>query len=321
LKEYAAKRARVLFGSFRKDEAADPGVYVAAVTAVLCTFPADVVKAVTNPTTGLAVQKHVLPSVRDVYLACEELMRPAREAEARRARIDKQLAERVEFEFRQTWAAFPAHETMRRDLALEEYRKLEPAKQKLCRAAVPLYAAALAKHGKKPMALHQWIKIGGFEDFPNAKLPEEMPTRIHRFVQGDELAGWRVAFRIATRREIRLVTDDKLGRGIWASDQAQPDLVALAPFDNADRSAWCFVDHQSSQFAAWRDRLKLWLPSIELEPERVWLEDFDPNVHGLSAMDPAFRLRRANHGLRVPRKFPPRRDGSWFEGNDANHDA
>jgi hypothetical protein len=287
------------------------------VTAVLCKYPTDAIKAVTDPTTGLAIQKHVLPSVRDVYLACEDFIRPAREAEARRARIDKQLAERVEFEFQQAWVAYPARETMRRDLALAEYRLLEPARQKLCRAAVPHYSAALAKHGKKPLPFHQWIKLAGFEEFPDAKVPEEMPVRIRRFIQGDELSGLRVAFRIAARVEIQLVSEDKLGRGIWSFDPTQPDLVALAPFDSVDRSTWQFVEQGSPQFAAWRDRLKLWFPKINVEAERIWLEPFDPAVHGLNAMDPAFKLRKAKQGFNVPREFPPRRDGSWFDGNEA----
>jgi hypothetical protein len=97
LTKYAGERARILFGSLRTGEANDPDVYVAAIAATLAEYPEDVIMAVTRPS-GLPRKGNFLPSVREVYLACEELMRPRREAVARQARIDKQLAERAEFE-------------------------------------------------------------------------------------------------------------------------------------------------------------------------------------------------------------------------------
>jgi len=95
--KYAGDRARILFGSFRTGEANDPKVYVAAVAATLAKYPEDVIKGVTRPE-GLPRQQNFLPTVREVYLACEEIMRPRREAVARQARIDKQFAEGVKYE-------------------------------------------------------------------------------------------------------------------------------------------------------------------------------------------------------------------------------
>lgn len=92
--KYAGDRARILFGSFRTGEANDPNVYVAAVAATLAAYPEDVIKDVTRPE-GLPRQQDFLPTVREVYLACEEIMRPRREHAARQERIRKQLAERV----------------------------------------------------------------------------------------------------------------------------------------------------------------------------------------------------------------------------------
>ncbi|WP_049769342.1 hypothetical protein [Nitrobacter hamburgensis] len=68
---------------------------VAAITATLAQYPEDVIEAVTNPETGLPTQKDFLPTVREVYLACEAIMQPRRDAEARRVQTEKQIAERA----------------------------------------------------------------------------------------------------------------------------------------------------------------------------------------------------------------------------------
>ncbi len=96
LKSYAAKRARLLFGCYRKGDANDPDTYVAAITAVLSRFPEDVIKHVTHPAKGLPIRTDFLPTVAEVHRACEAIMTPRREATAREARVKKQLAERDE---------------------------------------------------------------------------------------------------------------------------------------------------------------------------------------------------------------------------------
>lgn len=96
LTEYAAGRARLLLGCYRRADAADPDTYVAAITAVLAKYPDDVICAVTHPASGLPIQKDFLPTVREVYLACEAIVAPRREERARRKRVEKQIAERVE---------------------------------------------------------------------------------------------------------------------------------------------------------------------------------------------------------------------------------
>ena len=92
----------MLLGCYRKGDANDPDTYVAAITATLARYPEDVIRAVTHPATGLPIQKDFLPTVREVYLACEAIVQPRREAEARRLRTEKQLAERAAFEARGT---------------------------------------------------------------------------------------------------------------------------------------------------------------------------------------------------------------------------
>lgn len=65
-----------MFGCFRRDEAADPDTFVAAVTMILCHYAPAVVEAVTDPFSGLPVRKNErgysgLPDVADVKEACE----------------------------------------------------------------------------------------------------------------------------------------------------------------------------------------------------------------------------------------------------------
>lgn len=98
LKSYAAKRARLLFGCYRKGDANDPETFVAAITAVLSRYDESVIRAVTHPAKGLPIRTNFLPTVKEVYEACEALAAPKREEEARKKRIEKQMAERQKLE-------------------------------------------------------------------------------------------------------------------------------------------------------------------------------------------------------------------------------
>jgi hypothetical protein len=143
-------------------------------------------------------------------------------------------------------------------------------------------------------------------------------------MQGDELAGFIVATRIAEQREPSIVEDQQLGRGIWTRSSLEPDLVAMSRFvddKRSERDAWELVEEGTPRFAAWRDRLRLWLGG-EIKAERVWLEPFDPNVHGLSATHPNFKLRKSKNGFRVPAR-PGRRAamGRGRQQRRMRHDA
>lgn len=217
-------------------------------------------------------------------------------------------------DFEPAWQNWPGHQVMRRDLALAEFRLLEPDKQRLCRAAIVPFVEMQKRLKRDAFPnFHLWIRQRRFEEFPGARLADPAPTR--RWVDGDELAGRLIAARIGSR-PVRLVEDPERGRGLWSTKPLQVDLVALAKFAGEDPEAWLQVELGSEQYAAWRDRLALWL-GVEIEPERVWLEPFDPLVHGLPALHENFRLRKSKMVLRVPAPWPPHRDGSWLEGECA----
>jgi hypothetical protein len=83
-----------MFGCFRKGDANDPEIYVAAIAAVLSEYPESVVDFVTDPRTGLPRTCKFLPQVSEVSDACDAQMAPILAAEARRKRAAQQIAER-----------------------------------------------------------------------------------------------------------------------------------------------------------------------------------------------------------------------------------
>ena len=93
--------------------------------------------------------------------------------------------------------------TMSRAKALAAFRFLTPDEQKLARAASPLHAEECTKAKRKSLDAHKLIAEQFWIKYPHARLPdaerEQQPQM--RLMAGDELAGLRVAVRIAEQRE------------------------------------------------------------------------------------------------------------------------
>lgn len=71
---YAAERAKVLFGSYRRGDANDPDAYVAAIGAVLSTYDADLIREVTDPRTGIATSEKFMsfmPNAGELKVFCD----------------------------------------------------------------------------------------------------------------------------------------------------------------------------------------------------------------------------------------------------------
>lgn len=81
--EYAAERAKMLLGCYRKGDAADPDTYVAAIAAVLSEYPPEIIRRATDPRTGIASQWKWLPAVAEVKEFCEAEMGPVRREQER----------------------------------------------------------------------------------------------------------------------------------------------------------------------------------------------------------------------------------------------
>jgi hypothetical protein len=74
--EFAAERARLLIGCYRRDDVADPQVFGRAIVAVLMRYPEEVVVSVTEPATGLPSRLKWLPSIAEIVDACDARMEP-----------------------------------------------------------------------------------------------------------------------------------------------------------------------------------------------------------------------------------------------------
>jgi hypothetical protein len=82
---YAAERAKVLFGSYRRGDANDPDRYVAAIAKVLSSYDTDLMREVTDPETGIcATEKFMsfMPNAGELKVYCDGVA-------ARRDRIQR----------------------------------------------------------------------------------------------------------------------------------------------------------------------------------------------------------------------------------------
>jgi hypothetical protein len=68
---YCLRRAEMMFACYRRDEAANPEIYCAAIASVLGEYVQTVVDVVTDPRTGIPSKIGFLPSVKEVRDACE----------------------------------------------------------------------------------------------------------------------------------------------------------------------------------------------------------------------------------------------------------
>src|ERR1019366_10620058 len=68
---FAAQRAKLLFGCFRKGDANDPETYTAAVTAILAEYPKEVIHYVTDPRTGIPRKMKFMPNPAEVSEECD----------------------------------------------------------------------------------------------------------------------------------------------------------------------------------------------------------------------------------------------------------
>lgn len=135
LNSYAAERAGLLLGCYRTGEANDPETYVTAIMAVLARYPEQVITDVTHPTTGLPKKKGWLPTVKEVFDACEEAVefsvqhaarlkriKDQMEARAREDRGEKPTLAQLKERFGENWGLEPTAKVKTPDEKTEENR-------------------------------------------------------------------------------------------------------------------------------------------------------------------------------------------------------
>lgn len=139
------ERARLLLGCYRTGDANDAETYVAAISATLARYSEKVMDLVTDPRIGLPRKKTWLPSVKEVYDACEEEDLPIRQEAARQERIRKQLADRdqprekptlaqLKAKYGENWGLNPAPNVKTPDEKAEENAKAMEREQARVRA-------------------------------------------------------------------------------------------------------------------------------------------------------------------------------------------
>jgi hypothetical protein len=90
--------ANRLLGCYRRGDANDPEMYVAAIVAVLCRYPIEIIRKATDPVTGISSTEKFaafMPNSGELKIYCDGLMRPIIEERARHHLL-QQLADRRE---------------------------------------------------------------------------------------------------------------------------------------------------------------------------------------------------------------------------------
>ena len=90
----AFERAAVLMGCYRQGDCADPEVFATGAVAVLSHYPAEIVRKVTDPHSGLPGRLKWFPTIYEIREACEIENSAAKRRDEQDARIKEQFAER-----------------------------------------------------------------------------------------------------------------------------------------------------------------------------------------------------------------------------------
>jgi hypothetical protein len=92
---WIALQARQVYGSYRKDDFADPEVFLKGLCEILMIYPDAVVRDATSHTSGIQTHCKFPPSIAEVKDFCDDLERRSTSSADWEARARRQLAERV----------------------------------------------------------------------------------------------------------------------------------------------------------------------------------------------------------------------------------
>lgn len=197
---------------------------------------------------------------------------------------DDPLPDRPEIEppdFEPAWSQWVGREVMRRDLALGEFRRLSTEEQRHCRAAVPLFNQAMARHGRtKPPNFHLWIRNRGFAEFPQASGGADTSAMLP--IEEQSEAGRAVKALYAVARTQPFVNH---GHVIYPLP-ITPRILAFA--QAPPQTDWLWIEDRQ-QIAAWQALLA---------------------AHVRGARPPLITERDGKQGFAAPWPWPPRKDGT-----------
>lgn len=67
----AAERAEILICCYRRDDAANPEIFAAALVALFCSYPEDIVCKISDPVRGIPGRQKWFPSIAEIRHECE----------------------------------------------------------------------------------------------------------------------------------------------------------------------------------------------------------------------------------------------------------
>ena len=95
---WISRRAQMVFGSYRRDDFADPESFLVQLGMVLERYPDNVIEAVTGPLTGIQRECKFPPSIAEFVEFCDDAQRRSTFTARWDAQAEKQLTEREAFE-------------------------------------------------------------------------------------------------------------------------------------------------------------------------------------------------------------------------------
>jgi hypothetical protein len=105
-------------------------------------------------------------------------------------------------------------------------------------------------------------------------------------------------------------------RGIWRVGAFERDLLALAECDPGEAPGWEIIEENTQRFAAWARKIGEWTGG-SVKPVRI----LTGGESTISAFGENYTVPKSVSGLRVPRPWPPRKDGSWSDDRAVEGDA
>ncbi|CAM5402480.1 hypothetical protein AFEL58S_02057 [Afipia felis] len=196
--------------------------------------------------------------------------------------------------------------------AIAVFAALTPAEAEHARAAAPLYARQCAMpKAPKPRRPDMWLRDRMFENFKDAKLPPPEAERVFIAEGSDDFTAMCVVASMLDRPEPRATGIPGFGMGVLRGGALPPDYVALHRFAATVRESWFVAEANSPEFMAWARRLHDWT-GRHVEARIVMLEGTTTlEIPGSKSIE----VRRRTNGLRVPCRWPPRKDGTICDDN------
>lgn len=218
------------------------------------------------------------------------------------------------------WARFREHYpgigTMDQDAAREEFDRLSADDAEWAAEALGHYRAEIAKLKKPPKNAHLWLRKGMFRNYARGAKPSgdaeapELPW-ITDGSDTDLVVTWLYRRAGVPRPFVVVGQDGK--RGYRARRPIGPDALAMTAhvddriwrMQSSEEAGplrppqrvwlWPFYPQGSAEFAAWQRRFREWTGSgLPIETDET-----------------------GRQGIRAPRPWPPRKDGTWTsDGTD-----